>query len=212
MAAGGDERTREGGPPQADWPHWAEQIRQSYLASAASVFLLHGMRDDVAFRGKYLPLNTFLHQAFCGDKATVFYDLAQCISFPSPEDERHFAAFMDVYQAREGVRFDLRESYRPELTVPLLEHFLTTRDGAAVIMDHVGKLAPREEERFMTFAQRRLVTTLRRWANEPRLVRRNNFVFMIADALAEVSEDLYGRIGGAKLIALPLPDYSQRLE
>ena len=212
MAAGGDERTREGGPPQADWPHWAEQIRQSYLASAASVFLLHGMRDDVAFRGKYLPLNTFLHQAFCGDKATVFYDLVQGISFPSPEDERQFAAFMDVYQAREGVRFDLRESYRPELTVPLLEHFLTTRDGAAVIMDHVGKLAPREEERFMTFAQRRLVTTLRRWANEPRLVRRNNFVFMIADALAEVSEDLYGRIGGAKLIALPLPDYSQRLE
>jgi ATP-dependent 26S proteasome regulatory subunit len=192
-------------------PVWAEEIRRSYLAAAASVFLVHGVRDDVLFQGEYLPLTGFLHQAFCGDKLTVFYDLAGGISFPSPQDEEQFHTFLNVYQNTERVRVDLRESYRPELSIPLLEHFLTTRDSAAVIIDYVDKLAPRADGRLMTFAERRLVTTLRRWANEPRLLRRNNFVFMLADSLADVNEDLYGRIGGARVIAQPLPDYDQRL-
>ncbi len=200
-----------GAPEQSPWPNWAEEIRQSYLASASSIFVLHGVRDDVAFRGGYLPLNAFLHRAFCGEKVTVYYDLARGLTFPSPDDERQFETFLDVYRNRERIQVDLRESYRPELTIPLLESFLTTRDDAAVIIDYVDKLAPREEKRFMSFQQRRLVTTLRRWAGEPRLVGRNNFVFMIADSLAEVNEELYGRTGGSKLIALPLPDYEERL-
>jgi len=137
--------------------------------------------------------------------------LAGGISFPSPRDEEQFYTFLNVYQNTERVRVDLRESYRPELSIPLLEHFLTTRDSAAVIIDYVDKLAPRADGRLMTFAERRLVTSLRRWANEPRLLRRNNFVFMLADSLADVNEDLYGRIGGARAIAQPLPDYDQRL-
>ncbi len=197
---------------QSPWPGWVEEIKQSYLSSAFSVFLIHGVRDDVAFRGGYVPLNAFLHQAFCGDKITVYYDLARGLTFPSPDDEGQFKTFLDVYENRERIKVDLRESYRPELTVPLLENFLTTRDDAAVIIDYVDKLVPREEERFMSFQQRRLVTTLRRWANEPRLVGRNNFVFMIADSLADVNEELYGRTGASKLIALPLPDYQERLE
>ena len=52
-------------------PAWAEEIRRSYLSAAASVFLVHGVRDDVFFRGEYLPLTAFLHRAFCGDKLTV---------------------------------------------------------------------------------------------------------------------------------------------
>ena len=192
-------------------PVWAEEIRRSYLSAAASVFLVHGVRDDVFFRGEYLPLTAFLHRAFCGDKLTVFYDLAAGITFPSPQDEEQFKTFLKVYQTTERVRVDLRESYRPEVTIPLLQHFLTTRDSAAVIIDYVDKLAPRADERFMSFAHRRLVTILRRWANEPRLLRRNNFAFMLADSLADVSEDLYGRIGGAKPIAQPLPDYDERL-
>ncbi len=196
---------------QSSWPDWAKEIRQSYLSAAASVFLLHGVRDDVPYQDGYVPLNAFIRKAFCGDKVTVFYDLARGLTFPSPEDEKSFMTFLDVHQSRERIQIDLRESYQPELTVPLLEAFLTTRDNTAVIIDYVDKLVPREEERFMSFQQRRLVTTLRRWANEPRLVRRNNFVFMIADSLADVNDELYGRIGGAKLIGLPLPDYGQRL-
>lgn len=192
-------------------PAWAEEIRRSYLSAAASVFLVHGVRDDVFFRGEYVPLTAFLHGAFCGDKVTVCYDLAAGITFPSPQDEEQFKTFLNVYQSTERVRVDLRESYRPEVAIPVLEDFLTTRDSAAVIIDYVDKLAPRTDERLMTFAQRRLVTTLRRWANEPRLMRRNNFAFMLADSLADVNEDLYGRIGGAKPIAQPLPDFDQRL-
>ncbi len=193
------------------WPEWARDIRQSYLSSSASVFLLHGVRDDVAWAGGYLRLNEFLHKAFCGGKVTVFYDLARGITFPAAEDEKAFTNFVEVYQNREKIKVDLRESYRPEVAIPLLENFLTTRQGAAAVIDYVDKLAPREQQGFMSFAQRRLVTSLRRWAQEPRLVRRNNFVFMIADSLADVHDELAGRTSGARLIALPLPDYDQRL-
>ncbi|MFO7946733.1 MAG: ATP-binding protein [Armatimonadota bacterium] len=194
------------------WPEWALNIRRSYLSGAASVFLLHGVRDSISFRGRFVPLSDFLNYAFCGDKTTVYYDVARGISFPSPEDEKEFRRFVDVYSRRSGVAVDLRESYRPEIAIPLLESFLTTRDGAGVIIDYVEKLAPREEERFMSFSQRRLVTTLQRWGSDPRLVRRNNFVFMIAEALTEVHEDLYNGTGGTKVVSLPLPDYDERLE
>ncbi len=193
------------------WPEWAREIRQSYLSSSASVFLLHGVRDDVEWAGGYLRLNEFLHRAFCGDKVTVFYDLARGITFPTPEDERAFVTFVDVYQNREKIKVDLRESYLPEVAIPLIEGFLTSRQNAAAVIDYVDKLAPREEQHFMSFSQRRLVTTLRRWAQEPRLVKRNSFVFMIADALADVHEELAGRTSGARLIGLPLPDYDERL-
>ncbi len=194
------------------WPDWALDIRRSYLSGAASVFLLHGVRDSIPFRRRLVPLSDVLNYAFSGDKTTVYYDVARGISFPSPEDEKEFSRFVDVYSRRNRVAVDLRESYRPEVAIPLLESFLLTRDGAGVIIDYVEKLAPREDERFMSFNQRRLVTTLQRWGSDPRLVRRNNFVFMIAEALTEVHEDLYNGTGGTKVVTLPLPDYDERLE
>lgn len=195
----------------AEWPAWADEVRRSYLASDASVFLLHGVRDIVPYRGKYLPLSAMLHQCFCGDKVTALYDIASGITFPSGADEKQFRHFVEVYQNRTKTRVDLEESYRPEVAIPLLESFLVTRDGASVIIDYVDKLAPREEEHFMSFSQRRVVTALRRWATNPQLVRRNSFVFMIADSLADVHDELHGRLGGARTIQIPLPDGAERL-
>lgn len=191
-------------------PPWVEEIRSRFTSGAASMFLLHGVRDVQPYQGHYLPLTTYLHHVFCGDKHTVGYDLAQGITFPTPEDERKFVAFLNVLRARRPDVPEPAQAYRPELALPILEEFLFTRDSAAVIIDYVDKLAPREEVSMMTFEERRLAATLRRWAQDPRLLRRNSFVFLVAEALASVADDLYARGGGAEVIGVPLAAAAER--
>lgn len=193
------------------YPAWVADIRRAYTSASASVFLLHGVRDVYAYEGQYLPLHTYLHHVFCGDKHTVYYDIAQGLTFPTPEDEQRFLAFREVLRRKQPDLPLPRDTYQPETAIPLLEEFLFTRDGAAVIIDYADKLAPREEPRMMSFEERRLAATLRRWADDPRLQRRNNFVFLLTETLAEVAEDLYARGRGAYVIGLPLADETERL-
>ena len=191
-------------------PAWAEEIRGVFTSASASMFLLHGVRDVFPYEGLYLPLQTYLHHVFCGDKHTVLYDIAQGITFPTPEDEQKFKAFLDVLRMRQPDIPEPAQAYRPEMAIPLLEEFLFTRNGAAVIVDYVDKLAPREERSMMSFEERRLAATLRRWAQDPRLLRRNNFVFLLAETLSDVADDLYARGGGAHVVAVPMADVGAR--
>ena len=84
-------------PPQTQLPAWAQRIRDSYTSATASLFLLHGVRDRFAYAGLYLPLPTFLHHVFCGDKVTVVYDIGAGFTFPHPSDENEFRAFLADY-------------------------------------------------------------------------------------------------------------------
>ncbi|MEA3399649.1 MAG: ATP-binding protein [Armatimonadota bacterium] len=193
-------------------PPWAEDVRGAFTSGAASVFLLHGVRDLVPFGERYVPLPEFLHRAFCGGKRTVFYDIGSGISLPTPEDEKQFKAFLDVRAARGDPPLAMRDSYRPELTIPVLHEYLMSRDRVALIIDFVDKVFPAQEERFMSAEERRLLATVRSWSTDPRLMRRNSFVLLIAESLTDVHEDLYTRGGGTALVELPLPDEPQRLE
>ena len=58
-------------PPPSPDPAWAEALRRDFTSGAASVFLLHGLRDCYPHRGEYLSLRDFLFRAFCGKKQTV---------------------------------------------------------------------------------------------------------------------------------------------
>ncbi len=195
----------------SDLPPWADEIRQTFTSGAASVFLLHGVRDVYPYEGAYLPLPVFLHHAFCGDKHAVYYDIASGITFPGPEDERKFKAVLEVMRLRFSDVPEPAQAFRPEVAIPILEEFLFSRDGAAVIIDYADKLAPREDIPMMSFEERRLATTLRRWAQDPRLQRRNSFVFLLTEALSQVSDDLYAQGGAAHVVGIPLADTAQRL-
>jgi hypothetical protein len=62
----------------------------------------------------------------------------------------------------------------------------------------------------MSLDDRRTITTLRRWADDPRLLRRNSFVFLISEALSEVSEELYQRGSRTAVVEVPMPDTAER--
>ncbi len=187
-------------------PSWVEQIRNSYTSANASVFLLHGVRDRFHYSGQYLQLPDFLQHVFCGDKTVVVYDISQGPYCPDPKAEDEFNAFLTVHRRQSGGRPTDEELIRPGVAFPLLQEFLFTRNNVAIIVDYVDKVAPRDELRFMSFEDRRLVTMLRRWSDDPRLLRRNSFIFLIAQSLADVSEELYVRSSRTEVVEIPMPD------
>ncbi|MFW5867190.1 MAG: AAA family ATPase, partial [Armatimonadota bacterium] len=192
-------------------PGWASEIRAAFTSGAASVFLLHGVRDLVRFGGDYHPLPEFIHRAFCGNKRAVYYDIGQGIHFPTAEDENEFKSFLEVRAARGEPAFAMRDSYQPALAIPVLQEYLMSRSRVALVIDFVEKAFPEQEDRFMSAEERRLLATVRSLATDPRLMKRNSFVIMIAESLADVHEDLYSRGGGTAIIEVPLPDEAQRL-
>jgi len=192
-------------------PAWAAQVRSDFTSGAATVFLLHGVRDLVRFGDSYVPLPEFVHRAFCGGKRTVAYDIGAGITFPSPEDEKEFKSFLEVRAARGEAPLSMRDSYRPELSIPVVQDYLLSRARVALIIDFVDKVFPAQEDRFMSAEERRLLAAVRRWSADPRLTRRNSFVMMIAETLTDVHDDLYTRGGGTSVVEIPLPDQTQRL-
>ncbi len=193
-------------------PDWVTNIRDSFTSATASVFLLHGVKDRFAYSGHYLPLPAFLHHVFCADKATVLYDISEGLSYPRPEDEAQFKTFLSVYRAQSGGKPSDEDLIKPPVVIPLLQEYLFTRDNVAVVIDFIEKIAPRDELRFMSFEERRTVAMLRRWADDPRLLRRNSFVLLIAESLTDVSEELYTRSSRTEVVAMPLADTAQRCE
>ena len=194
------------------FPEWVHQIRDSFTAGGASVFLLHGVRDRFLYADRYLTLPLYLNHVFCGDKLTVSYDISQGFSFMRPEDENQFRAFLSVWRSQTGGKPTDDELTRPAVAVPLMQEFLFTRDNVAAILDFIEKIAPREEQRFMSFDERRTLAMLRRWSDDPRLLRRNSFVFLIAESLADVSEELYVRSARTEVVEIPMADRRERVE
>lgn len=193
-------------------PTWAQHVKDAFTSATASLFLLHGVRDRFLYGDRYLPLPTFLRHVFCAEKFTICYDISQGFTFPRPEDEDQFKAFLSVFRAQSGGKPSDEDLIKPAIVVPLLQELLFTRDNVAIVIDLVDKIAPREEARFMSFDERRIVATLRRWADDPRLLRRNSFVFLIAESLADVSEELYVRSSRTEVVEIPMADRQERAE
>ena len=196
--------------PPAEAP-WVAEIRRDFTSAAASVFLIHGLRDCYPYTGGYFPLRQFLYYAFCGQKHTVIYDIGQGLIFPTPEDEKEFSTFLSVSRTVTDPLRQKRRYLEPIEAIPLLEDFLFSRDGAAVIIDFVDKIAPAGDVRMMSFEERRLLTVLRSWATDPRLRTRNSFVFLIAESLADVNRGLYAQGGAISVVSVPLPGHEERL-
>jgi transitional endoplasmic reticulum ATPase len=201
--------TETNGAPPTQWPAWVQQIRDAFIAAGASVFLIHGVRDRFPYAGSYLTLPAYLQHVFCADKLTVFYDIGDGMRFGKPEDENQFKAFLSVARAA-GLKASDEDLIKPAIVIPLLQEFLFGRDNVALVVDYVDKIAPRDELRFMTFEERRIVAMLRGWADDPRLSRRNSFVFLLAESLADVSDELYVRSARTEVIEIPMPSLEER--
>lgn len=192
------------------WPDWAEDIRSTYQASAAVQFLIHGERDVVRFGDRWLPVREFLYRAFCAGKRVLYYDISGGITWPTEEDEEDFQRFAAIYSRRMGLKSTGIPS-DPREAIPMIEEWLITRANAVAIIDYVEKFLPRKSAAYLSTDEKRLLITVRRWAVDPRILARNNCVFLLTDALAEVNEEVFETSSRVQVVEMPLPDASERL-
>ena len=198
-------------PAKPKLPQWAEEIRTAYQASACVQFLIHGERDLVRLDNRWLPMRDFLYRAFCANKRVMFYDMSGGITWPGEQDEQDFARFAEIYCRRMGIKGTVVPT-DPRDAVPMIEEWLVTRPNAVAILDFAEKILPRKPSAYLTTDEKRILISVRRWATDPRILSRNNCVFLVTDSLAEVSEEVFESSSRVTVVPVPLPDEEERLD
>ncbi|MDW8122665.1 MAG: hypothetical protein RMK62_10180, partial [Armatimonadota bacterium] len=208
-------------------PSWVNAIRRRYEGGVASVFCLHtNTRDLLPFSGRYLPLRDFIVKAFTGGKKIVlFYSLRSGVFFPDAAMEREFCRFLDIHFTLTGHRdwaVAVREGKIPEtlqeilknpsIALPILQRLLETQDKVAVILEEVETIAPNQELAFLSLDDRRNLSLLRSWAENPYIRNRDNFVFWITETLTDLNARLRSGTPHLDITEVPYPRYEDRLE
>src|SRR5262249_8502009 len=141
-------------------------------------FVLHGNIFDVfpvqdGSRLDHVPLKTFLARRLFPDRAfLLFYDIGDGLTFGSPEMQKRFFEWLEVYDEVEHTNFHQQGPPRDLLRVaPLLRRFFLRLEeeknqwkGITLIIDFPEKLIPATEEAGASSEERMNLVTLLKWA------------------------------------------------
>jgi ATP-dependent 26S proteasome regulatory subunit len=186
-------------------PGWLESgLLDRYQAGASHLFLLHGnVRDVQPFGADYLPLAEGLRRLAERRPLLVSYDLSSGLSFPDAAREKAFRKAI-------GLKMVALPS-DPGRALVLLDTLLMSEKIApgsiAVVIDYAHALAPSGPS---SGQERQNVTTLARWAADPRIAARRPLIVLIAPTAGEVSDEIYAGASGAEVVAVPKPDLQAR--
>ena len=186
-------------------PAWLESgVLDRYHSGASHLFLLHGnVRDVHPFGEGYVPLAEGLRGLAGRRPILVSYDVSSGFTFPDGEREKAFRKAL-------GLKTGAIPADPPRALI-LLDALLTgdrTPPGSvAVILDYAHTLAPAGPA---GATERQNVTTLARWASDPRVAERRPLVLLIAPSAGEVAEEVYAGASGAEVVAVPRPDLAAR--
>ncbi len=181
-------------------PAWLDPVLDRYQAGASHLFLLHGnVRDRHPFGSDYLPLAEGLRQLCARRSVVVSYDVSSGLSFPDASREKEFRRALGMKTG--PLPAD------PTRALVLLDALLASERLApasvAVIIDYAHSLAPSGPS---SATERQNITTLARWATEPKVAARRPLVFLIAPSAGEVSDEVYAGASGAEVVRVEKPD------
>ena len=188
-------------------PSWLEAgVLDRYLAGASHLFLLHGnVRDVQPFGTDYVPLAAGLRRLAARRPILVSYDVSSGLTFPDAEREKAFRKALGLKTG--AIPSD------PARALILLDALLTTDrmppGSVAIVIDYAHTLAPAGPA---GSAERQNVTTLARWASDPKVADRRPLVLLIAPAAGDVAEEVYAGASGAEVVAVPRPDLAARAD
>jgi len=186
-------------------PGWlATGVLERYHAGASHLFLLHGnVRDVHPFGRDHVPLADGLRRLAGRRPVAVSYDVSSGLTFPDAEREKAFRKAL-------GLKTGPLPS-DPARVLILLDALLTTDrcppGSVAILLDYAHTLAPSGPT---GAAERQNVTTLARWASDPKVAERRPLVLLIAPAAGDVAEEVYAGAAGAEVVAVPRPDLEAR--
>jgi AAA+ superfamily predicted ATPase len=187
-------------------PAWLRAgVLDRYHSGASHLFVLHGnVRDVQPFGRDYVPLAEGLRRLSARRSVVVSYDVAGGFAFPDPSREK---AFRKTIGLKSGPL--PADATRALVLLDALLRADTSPPGSlAIILDYAHVLAPAEA----SGADRRNVTTLARWAEDPRLAARRPVVFLIAPSSSEVAAEIHAGAAGAELVTVPRPDLEARTD
>jgi transitional endoplasmic reticulum ATPase len=181
-------------------PAWLQAgVLDRYQAGASHLFLLHGNVRDLQPVGKdYVSLADGLRRL--GARREI---LSSGLSFGSPSQEK---AFRKALGLKAGPL-----PGDPARALVLLDALLAAESvpsrGVAIIVDYVHALAPSGPT---SGAERQSITTLARWASDPRIAGRRPLILLIAPAAGDVSDEVTAGGAGAEVVEVPKPDLAAR--
>jgi AAA+ superfamily predicted ATPase len=186
-------------------PKWLQTgVVDRYLSGASHMFLLHGnVRDVHRFGADYLPLADGLRRLVARRSFVVSYDVSTGLTFPDTARDK---ALRKALALKAGAM-----PADPARALILLDALVGTDrcppSSVAVVLDYAHTLVPAGGG---SGAERQNITTLSRWASDPKIAGRRPLILLIAPSAGEVSEEVYAGSAGAEVVAVPRPELEAR--
>jgi SpoVK/Ycf46/Vps4 family AAA+-type ATPase len=188
-------------------PRWLRAgVLERYHSGTSQLFLLHGnVRDLQSVGREYLPLSDGLKRLCAQREVLAAYDVSSGLSFGNAGQEKAFRKAV-------GLKAGPLPS-DPARVFVLLDALVTTdrvpARGVAVIIDYAHTVAPAGPT---SSVERQSITTLARWASDPKVAARRPLILLIAPSAADVSEEVTAGASGAEVVEVPKPDLAARVE
>ena len=174
--------------PDQKFPSWAEELRQRYLASEASIFLLHGNVNDLyPWYGedsegiRFVSLTEFLRKMLDGKKDTVInYNLSagfRLRNSPSVKLPKLLEKKLEHAKGNSSLNYSLK----------LMEDLIVDRNqNIALVMEYAETILPMNQLSYMGEEEKSNLIRLLQWTKNDYLSTSNNIVIMITENLSEV--------------------------
>lgn len=203
---------------------WALELARRWNAGTYSLFVLHGNIFDLfpvqePAGPTYVPLKTFLARRLFAERGfLLFYDIADGLTFGSPEMQRRFFEWLEVFDQVEHTNY--RQTGPPRefirLTPLLRRFFLKIADdpgpwkGVTLILDFPEKLVPAQEEAGSSNEERVNLVTFLKWAAAPELAHLDVGILLVTESASALHASLLQNPHVAQ-VRIELPDTDERL-
>src|SRR5215469_1808771 len=202
-------------------PGWAREFTEKYYSRSYAVFVLYGnVRDLIPLRQSartdFLALDQFLAGAMFGQRDLVLHYDRGGLSFGNPETQSDFRRALEGYDSFHGTAFAKGGLPRnPDAVLNILDNYLRLRiaDGKKIglVIDFAETIAPAGDVSNMSAEDRNSLVIFKRWARNAAFLDADVTICLISENQIELNQGI-GQNPGVASIAIPLPDYAERLD
>jgi len=202
---------------------WALDLARRWNAGVQSLFVVHGNIFDLfpipdGNGVSYAPLKTFLARRLFPDRGMLlFFDIADGLTFGSPEMQKRFFEWLEIFDSVEGTNFAVTGPPKSFLQLaPLLRRFFARADehpkarGVTLVIDFPEKLIPASEHGG-SGEERLALVTLLKWAASDDVRRFDVGVLLLTESANELSAELLRNPHVAQ-VRIELPDAEERAQ
>lgn len=202
-------------------PPWARELSEKYYSRSFALFVLSGnVRDLVPLRTpdglSFVSLEDFLSRALFGQRDLILHYDRGGLNFGTPATQSDFRRALEGYDSFHGTTYAQGGLPRsPDAVLNLLDNYLRLRiaDGKKIglVIDFAETIAPAGDVSGMSAEDRNSLVILKRWARNAAFLAADVTICLISENQIEMNQGIVQSPGAAS-IAIPLPDYADRLE